>query len=69
MITFKFLKKFTCEVYVSHTVNVIVTDIILHTRTFNIHIITYRFQIIRTLQQKGTCKETTRNDFKSSYLP
>ena len=28
------------------------------------HIISYRYEIIRTLQQKGTCTEATRNVFK-----
>ena len=52
MITFMIFG-FTCVVFVSHTVNVPVTDI---TRTSREH-----FEIIQTLQQRGTCKETTRN--------
>ena len=34
--------------------------------TFDVRIITYRFEIIRTLQQRGTCKETTRNALKEN---
>ena len=34
--------------------------------TYDVDIITYRFEIIRTLKQRGTCKETTRKAFKGS---
>ena len=58
MITFKFLR-FTFAVYVSHAVNVLVVLNI----TSQEHL-TYRFDIMRTLQPRGTCKETTRNVFR-----
>ena len=57
MITFKD-SRFTFVVYmcVSHTVNVLVTDIkpkYYESETFEMYIITYRFEIIRILRQRG----------------
>ena len=65
MITFMFLG-FTCVVYVSHTANVLTQSLIIESGIPDIHIITYWFEIIRTLHQRGTCKETTRNAFKAT---
>ena len=64
MITFKFVR-FTSVAYVSHTVNVLVTDIILNIKSQEHLKFTYykSVRVIRTLWKRGTCKETTRNAF------
>ena len=61
MITFKFVR-FTLVVCVSHTVNVLVTDIILNIKSQE-HLILTLLHIGSRLFE-GTCKETTRSAFK-----
>ena len=64
MITFKFVR-LTLAVFVSHTVNVLVTDIILDITSQKHLIFTLLHIGSRLFEQKGTCKETTRKALKN----